>query len=458
MPRRRLVRATHNPARLVLAAFSSLIAVGTLLLRLPIAADGEHPGLLASLFMSTSASTVTGLATFDISALSLTGELVVLALIQIGGFGIMTLGSILAIIASHRMGLRQRMLTTAELGSIDDKDLKSIMKRVGQITVSVEGLLAVVLFIRFTVSYGETPGRAAYSAVFHAVSAFNNAGISLNSDSLIPFASDWIVLLAVSAGFIIGGLGFPVIVDIARKVRGEEGSGYRPGRLNVSRWMLHTKLVVATTGVLLVLGPLVIAIAEWRNPDTLGPMATGGKILTAWFEGGTARTAGFSSIDVGALGEPTQVFMSTLMFVGAGPASTSGGIKVTTFAVLGFVIWAEARGQRDVNAFGRRLPRRLIRQAITVALLSVGLVMSTALVLMAAADISLTPALFEAASAFGTVGLSTGITGDLPPACQVLLVLVMLAGRIGPVTFVTALALRNVDLPYRFPEERPIIG
>ena len=181
MPRRRLVRATHNPARLVLAAFSSLIAVGTLLLRLPIAADGEHPGLLASLFMSTSASTVTGLATFDISALSLTGELVVLALIQIGGFGIMALGSILAIIASHRMGLRQRMLTTAELGSIDDKDLKSIMKRVGQITVSVEGLLAVVLFIRFTVSYGETPGRAAYSAVFHAVSAFNNAGISLNS-------------------------------------------------------------------------------------------------------------------------------------------------------------------------------------------------------------------------------------------------------------------------------------
>ena len=458
MSRPRLVLATRNPARLVLAAFSTLIVVGTVLLRLPIAADGDHPGLLAALFMSTSASTVTGLATFDISALSLTGELVVLALIQIGGFGIMALGSILAIIASHRMSLRQRMLTTAELGSIDDRDLKSIMKRVAQITLSVESALAVVLFARFTIAYGEAPGRAAYSAVFHAVSAFNNAGISLNSDSLIPYAADWIVLLAMSTGFIVGGLGFPVIIDIARKVRGDKDLGFRRGHLNMNRWMLHTKLVVATTSVLLVLGPLVIAIAEWGNPDTLGPMAAGEKMLTAWFEGGTARTAGFSTIDIGALGEPTQVFMSTLMFVGAGPASTSGGIKVTTFAVLGFVIWAEARGQRDVNAFGRRLPRGLIRQAITVALLSVGLVISTALILMAAAEISLTPALFEAASAFGTVGLSTGITGDLPPACQVLLVIVMLAGRIGPVTFVTALALRNVDLPYRFPEERPIIG
>ena len=459
MPRRRLERATHNPARLVLAAFSTLIVLGTILLRLPLAVDGDHPGLLDALFMSTSASTVTGLATFDISVLSLTGELVVLALIQVGGFGIMALGSILAIVASHRMGLRQRMLTTAEFGSIDDEDLKSIMKRVAQITLSVESALAIVLFARFTIAYGEAPGRAAYSAVFHAVSAFNNAGISLNSDSLIPYATDWTVLLAMSAGFIIGGLGFPVLIDIARKVKGKpDGLGYRSGHLNASRWLLHTKLVVATTAVLLVLGPVVIATAEWGNPDTLGPMAAGEKILTAWFEGGTARTAGFSTIDIGTLSEPTQVFMSTLMFIGAGPASTSGGIKVTTFAVLGFVIWAEARGQRDVNAFGRRLPRGLIRQAITVALLSVGLVIGTALVLMSAAEITLTPALFEAASAFGTVGLSTGITGDLPPACQVLLVLVMLAGRIGPVTFVTALALRTVDLPYRFPEERPIIG
>jgi trk system potassium uptake protein TrkH len=459
VPRQRLVWAAHNPARLVLIAFSTLIVVGTVLLRLPASVDGDHPGLLDALFMSTSSATVTGLATFDISVLSLTGELVVLALIQVGGFGIMALGSILAIIASHRMGLYQRRFTSAEFGSIDNEDLKSIMKRVAQITLSVEGAIAVVLFARFTITYGEAPGRAAYSAVFHAVSAFNNAGISLNSDSLIPYATDWTVLLAMSAGFIIGGLGFPVLIDIARKVKGKpEGLGYRRGHLNASRWLLHTKLVVATTAVLLVLGPVVIAIAEWGNPDTLGPMAAGEKILTAWFEGGTARTAGFSTIDIGALSEPTQVFMSTLMFIGAGPASTSGGIKVTTFAVLGFVIWAEARGQRDVNAFGRRLPRGLIRQAITVALLSVGLVIGTALVLMSAAEITLTPALFEAASAFGTVGLSTGITGDLPPACQVLLVLVMLAGRIGPVTFVTALALRNVDLPYRFPEERPIIG
>jgi len=202
----------------------------------------------------------------------------------------------------------------------------------------------------------------------------------------------------------------------------------------------------------------VVLIFEWTNPSTLGQLPLGDKLLAGWFQGVTPRTAGFNTVDIGSMNEPTLLITSTLMFIGAGPASTSGGIKVTTFAMLGFVLWAEVRGDRDVNVFGRRLPTTIIRQAITIALLSVGVVIGMSLVLMASDGLALTPALFEATSAFGTVGLSTGVTGAISTFGHLTLVLVMLAGRVGPVTFATALALRSRARAYRYPEERPIIG
>ena len=457
MPRRRLTRAISDPAQLVVIAFVSLILLGTGLLWLPVSADGPgHVGLEDALFTSTSASTVTGLVSTDISRFSLFGELVILALVQVGGFGIMTIGSVLALVASHRVGLRQRMLAQAEIGAVDMGDLRRLIAAIAAITVAVEGTLAVVLFGRFWQGgYEDSLSSAAYSGVFHAVTSFNNAGISLYPDNLARFVGDPVVVLGVSGAFIVGGLGFPILVEFLRRARLRR---LDPTASRHVAWSLHTKITLVATAGLLVFGPLVVATFEWTNPATLGPLDTFDKLLAGWFQGVTPRTAGFNTVDVGGMNEPTLLVITTLMFIGAGPASTSGGIKVTTFAILGFVLWSEVRGNADANVFRRRLPASLIRQALTVALLSVGLVVGTSLLLMSIEDLSLTPALFEAASAFGTVGLSTGITGAVGPTGHLILVLIMLAGRVGPVTFVTALALRERARAYRYPEERPIIG
>ncbi len=443
----RILGVARNPAQLVLMAFAALIAVGMLLLRLPFAVDAgvDHPGWHDSLFWSTSASTVTGLGTVDVSTFSLFGELVLLALIQVGGFGIMTIGSVLALIASRRVGLRQRMFVQAEIGAIDFGELRSLIGAIAKITIFVEASLALILFAHLATVDGISIVRAAYSSIFHGVSAFNNAGISLYSDSLNRFVDDPFVVFPITAAFVIGGLGFPILVELRR--------GLRP-----RRWSLHTRIAISATIVLLTIGPLFVLTAEWTNPDTLGFMSIWEKVQAAWFQGSTPRTAGFSTIDIGAQREPTLNFMTALMFIGAGPASTSGGIKVTTFAVLGFAIWAEIRGHQDVNVFKRRLPSGAIRQALTVALLGVAIVFVTAITLTAISPFPLTETLFEAASAFGTVGLSTGITNALPRGGQLLLVIVMLIGRVGPIVFVTALALRPSPRAYRFAEERPIIG
>ncbi len=447
MVTRRIVGAARNPAQLVLAAFVALILAGTLLLWLPIAVDGgvDHPGFRHSLFWSTSAATVTGLGTTDIADFSLFGELVLLGLIQLGGFGIMTIGSVLALVASRRVGLRQRMLAQAEIGAVDIGELRYLIGAIAKITLLVESSIAVILFVHLATVDDISTGRAAYSALFHGVSAFNNAGISLYSDSLTQFAGDPLVVFPITAAFVIGGLGFPILVELRKRVRPR-------------RWSLHTRITLLATAVLLVAGPLTVLVFEWTNPGTLGPMGAWDKVQAAWFQGVTPRTAGFNTINIGDQREPTLNVMTGLMFIGAGPASTSGGIKVTTFAVLGFAMWSEVRGDTDINVFRRRLPSGVVRQAMTVALLSVGIVFSTAVVLTTISTFSFTETLFEAASAFGTVGLSTGITGALPAAGQILLVLVMLAGRVGPVTFVTALAMRQRRRAYRFPEERPIIG
>jgi trk system potassium uptake protein len=458
VPRGGLLAEIRNPAQLVVGAFSAFILFGTVLLWLPFSADGpDNIGLEDALFTSTSAVTVTGLASTDISRFSLFGELVIMVLIQVGGFGIMTIGSVLAIVASHRVGLRQRMLAQAEIGAVDMGDLRRLILAIAKITVAVESVLALILFVRFwQAGYEDGPIASAYSGVFHSISAFNNAGFSLYSDSLAQFVTDPVVVISVSIGFVIGGLGFPILVEFWR--RGRRRDAGRVRALSPSHWTLHTKITLLATAGLLVFGPLVVMTFEWTNPATLGPLDTFDKVLAGWFQGVTPRTAGFNTIDIGGMNEPTLLVITTLMFIGAGPASTAGGIKVTTFAVLGFVLWSEVRGNTDMNVFGRRLPTNLIRQALTIALLAIGLVVGATLVLMSVEDLSLTPALFEITSAFGTVGLSTGVTGSIGVSGHLLLVVVMLAGRVGPVTFVTALALRERIPAYRYPEERPIIG
>jgi len=459
MARLRGLPVISNPAQFVVVAFGTLILIGTLLLALPFAVDDSVGlGWEDSLFMSTSASTVTGLATVDVAVFSTFGELVLLALIQVGGFGIMTIGSVLALVLARRVGLRQRMLARAEIGAVHIGELSSLLWAIARITLIVEGLLATVLFVKFWRSgYEDDVGSALYSAIFHAVSTFNNAGISLYSDGLTRFVGDPVVVVVVSFGFIIGGLGFPVLLEVFRRARLSTATASRSAA-HTTRWSIHTKVTLAATGGLLIVGPILVLLFEWRNPGTLGPLGVSDSLLAGWFQGVTPRTAGFNTVDIAQMHEPTQFVTTVLMFIGAGPASTSGGIKVTTFAVLGFVLWSEVRGDRDVNALGRRLPSTVVRQAVTVALLSIATVVGMSLLLMASDELTLTTALFEASSAFGTVGLSTGVTGNISTFGHLMLVLVMLAGRVGPVTFVTALALRDRSRAFRYPEERPIIG
>ncbi|WP_040494784.1 TrkH family potassium uptake protein [Ilumatobacter nonamiensis] len=463
MRRSGLLRVIRNPAQLVVASFALLIAIGTALLFLPWATDGPTgTGWEDALFVSTSATTVTGLSTVPIPSFSLFGELVILALIQIGGFGIMTIGSVFALVTLRRIGLRQRMLAQAEIGAVDIGELKRLLLAIGKITLVVEGSLATILFLRFWQGgYEDGPIRSAYSAVFHAVSAFNNAGISLYPDNLEGFQDDAWVIFPVTFGFIVGGLGFPVYVEILNRWkhnRAERRHVETAGAERAKPWSLHAKITVGATVVLLVGGPLMVLAFEWTNPDTLGPLGMFDKLSNGWFQGVTPRTAGFNTVDIGAMNETTHLGTSIMMFVGAGPASTSGGIKVTTAAVLAAVLWAQIRGETDVNVLRRRIPTAMIRQAVTIALLSIGFVGLTSLVFMASDGLDLSDALFESTSAFGTVGLSTGVTGSISTGGHLVLTLAMICGRVGPLTFVTAIALRERTRLYRHPEERPIIG
>ena len=326
-----MIAAIRNPAQLVVGAFVVFITMGTGLLWLPIATDGPgHIGLEDALFTSTSAATVTGLMSTDISRFSLFGEIVIMLLIQIGGFGIMTIGSVLAIVASRHVSLRQRMLARAEIGAVDMGDLRRLISAIARITLVVEAVVATILSVRFWQGgYEDGPLQAAYSGVFHAISSFNNAGISLYPDNLAQFVADPVVVLSVTFAFIVGGLGFPILVELGRRERQR-----RRGEVKLTAWSLHTKITLLATAGLLAFGPLVVMAFEWTNPLTLGPLDTFDKVLAGWFQGVTPRTAGFNTVDIGGMNEPTLLVITTLMFIGAGPASTSGGIKVTTFAVL----------------------------------------------------------------------------------------------------------------------------
>ena len=446
-PRRSPV-ALHQPAQYVALAFVGASVLGAVLLSIPAAseASGRTPAVTA-LFTSTSAVCVTGLVVVDTPGhWSALGEWIILGLIQIGGLGIMTLSSLIVVVVAHRLGLRQRLIAAAETGSIDLGDVRAVLVGVARLSFGVEAVVALALFLRFWVGHGETVRRAAYLGLFHAVSAFNNAGFSLFSDNLARFNRDPFVLLVVAVTVVIGGLGFPVWVQIARHPR-------KPGR-----WSLHAKLTVVTTATLIVAGWVLLAWFEWTNPATLGALSAPDSIVNALFHSVMPRTAGFNSIDVGAMREPSHLVTEALMFIGGGSGSTAGGIKVTTFALLGWTMWAEVRGDPDVVVFERRIPNEAQRQALTVALLAIGIAVVATMALLATSDVARDEVFFEAISALGTVGLSTGVTGALSTTSQLVLIALMIVGRVGPPTLFAALVLRERGRLYRSPEERPIIG
>ncbi|CAL9672326.1 Ktr system potassium uptake protein B (plasmid) [Streptomyces sp. enrichment culture] len=444
---------TAHPARTVVMAFGLAVLGGTVLLMLPVAAaDGHGTDLVNALFTATSAVCVTGLVTVDTAThWSGFGEGVVLGLIQVGGFGIMTLASLLALLVSGRLRLRMQLTAQAETKTLGIGDVRRVLLGVAGTTVIVELTVGTLLALRFRYGYGESVGDAVHLGYFHAVSAFNNAGFGLHADNLTRYAEDAWVTLPVSAAVILGGLGFPVLLELLRHRHQARTFGKR-------RWTLHTKLTLLTSAVLLAVGTLVTCVLEWDNAGTLSPFSWSDKILNGFFHSAMSRTAGFNALDIGQMHPATLLATCMLMFVGGGSAGTAGGIKVTTFAVLAAAIVAEVRGNPAAEAMGRRLAPAVLRQALTVALLGVGLIMVSTLFVLSVSNHRFEAVLFEVVSAFGTVGLSTGITADLPAAAQLTLAALMFTGRLGPITLVSALALRERSRRYDLPEERPVIG
>lgn len=438
----------RHPAQYVVVAFVSASVIGAALLMIPAAShEPGSPPVMTAFFTATSAVCVTGLIVVDTAGhWTLFGELVVLGLIQIGGFGIMTLSSLIAVFLAGRLGLRHRIVAAAERGTLSLGDVRRFVIGVARFSLMIETLVAALLFWRFATVHGEPVGRAGYLGVFHAVSAFNNAGFALFEDSLVSFATDPVLVLVIAVAVVVGGLGFPVWLEIAHQPRRPRG------------WSLHAKITVFTTIGLLLVGWSLMMWFEWTNPDTVGPMSVGDSMLNGLFHSVTPRTAGFNSIDVASMREPSRLLTEVLMFIGGGSGSTAGGIKVTTFALLGWVMWAEVRGEGDVTVFSRRVPESAQRQALTVALLAIGVVVAGTMLLMAFSGLPRDDLLFETVSAVGTVGLSAGATPSIPVPGQLLVVGLMLLGRVGPITLFAALVLRERRRLYRLPEERPIIG
>ncbi|MDN5747564.1 MAG: TrkH family potassium uptake protein [Pseudonocardia sp.] len=433
-----------------MGGFALVATVGTALLMLPAATEGgTGTALVAALFTAVSAVCVTGLIVVDTPTYwSAFGELVILALVQVGGVGIMTLATLLGLLIARRVGLRLQLTAQVETKSLRFGEVRQVVGGVLAVSLAIELIVAVPLTLRFALAYGEPPGRAVYLGVFHAVCAFSNAGFALFTTSIIPFATDPFICVPIVIAVVLGGIGFPVLFEVGRRVR------TRAGR----RWTLHTRVTLVTYGVLAVVGIGAFLLAEWSNPATIGRFDVGGKLVVGLFHGIMPRSAGFNTIEVGEMYPATLLVTDMLMFIGGGSAGTAGGIKVTTFALLAFVIWAEVRGEPTVHVGNRRLAAAVQRQALTIALLGVGLVAVGTVTLLSITPFRLDDVLFEVVSAFGTVGLSTGITADLPPSGLLVLTALMFLGRLGPITLACARARRHRGRRYELPEERTIVG
>jgi trk system potassium uptake protein len=423
------------------------------LLELPWAsATGTRLPLVDAMFTATSAVCVTGLIVLDTPhAFSPFGHAVILGLIQAGGLGYMTLSTLLASALGRRVTLQERMALKEGLNAYAPGEVLRFARGVLLLTLVFEAVGAVVLTLRWWPEHGFWQG--AWLGTFHAVSAFNNAGFSLFSDSLMGYASDATVLLTVSGLVIAGGLGFFTLTELA---------GYRRGTVPLST---HTRLVLSATAVLLVGATLAIFLLEHRNPATLGSMPAGGAWLAAWFHAVMPRTAGFNAIAVGACAAPTLFVMMILMFIGAAPGGTAGGVKISTFAVTVAALWATVRGELDVVIFRRRIPPETVARAFFICLIAFLAMNVVAGVLLVTERRDLLRTLFESVSAFATVGLSMGegesplsLAGHFSRSGQLVLAAMMFAGRIGPLTVAFALAHRLRHSHVRYPEGKVLIG
>jgi Trk-type K+ transport system membrane component len=361
---------------------------------------------------------------------------------------------LVGLLISGRISLRDRLNTLSEAKIIGIDNVPALLRTILLVYFGFEIALAIYLIARLRITYDESMGEAIWNGLFHAISAFNNGGFSLYSDSMATFSQDLFVIAPIAIAVIVGGLGFPVLIELHERIWGlnKQQSG-KPRRFS-----LHTRVTLAATIVLLTLGSMFIGVMEWNNPKTLGGLNVLEKLWNAAFMSAMPRSGGLSSVDVGQMDPATWLGLDFMMFIGGGSASTAGGIKVTTIAILFFIIYTEVRGETAVNVGNRRLPRSIQRQALTLVSLYAMLIIFSTILLAATTNFTLDELLFDVISAAATVGLSTGITPDLPDFAKVWLAILMFVGRLGPVVIASALALRVTRRHYELPKERPLIG
>ncbi|MEX0974266.1 MAG: TrkH family potassium uptake protein [Bacillota bacterium] len=437
-----------TPTRLVVLSFALVIMIGTILLMLPVSSkSGASPRLIDAFFTAASAVCVTGLAVVNTAEFwSTFGQAVILALIQIGGLGLMIFATMHALVTGRRIGLRERMLLQEQTGQSRLSGLVSLAKRVIVATLVFELIGAVILGTVIGRTRNLSFAESFFQGVFHSVSAFCNAGFDILGDNLMGFQSNATVILTVSLLIIFGGIGFHVLVDLY---------------VNRFRWnslSLHSRLALRMSIILLVVGTVAFGALEWNNPGTLGPQGLKGKVLSAWFQSVTPRTAGFNSILEENLWAPAAFLTVILMFIGASPGGTGGGIKTTTFAVVARMVRASVEGGHDVTLEKRRLPQDVVSKAVAILLLALALVVASTMIVSGIEQKPFLDILFEVTSAFGTVGLSRGLTPTLSEASKLVLICTMFTGRVGPLSLAIALSRQRGNGGVRYPEERVTVG
>ncbi|WP_378955865.1 TrkH family potassium uptake protein [Pelosinus sp. sgz500959] len=435
-----------TPYQILVLGFAGLILCGALLLMTPQASvSGQSLNFIDALFTATSAVCVTGLVVVDTGTyFSIFGQMVIICLIQAGGLGIMTMATLMALVMRRKIQLRERLIMQEALNQMTVSGVVRLTQYIILITLLIEFIGGSILAVRW---YADLGSQAIYFGYWHAVSSFCNAGFDLfgNFSSLTNYVDDLTVNLTITSLIILGGIGYTVMFDVW-------------GNRHWSKFALHTKLVLTTTTVLLIFGTLVILLLEMNNPDTLGPLTWQGKILGSYFQSVTPRTAGYNTVDIGKLQDATVFFMVILMFIGASPTSTGGGIKTSTIGVLMAAVWALITGKQDAEIFKRRIPQQLIYKAFSIFFIAATLIIFVTMMMSITENASFLRILFEVVSAFGTVGLTTGITQTLTEYGKIWIIIMMFAGRVGPVTLALALALRTRKGTVQYPEGKIIIG
>ncbi|MDX8336270.1 MULTISPECIES: TrkH family potassium uptake protein [Cetobacterium] len=432
--------------KLILGFFTAII-LGSILLYMPFSLqDGEKISFLTAVFTITSAICVTGLSVIDISkVLSFQGQIILLIFIQLGGLGVMTFSSLFFLLIGKKIGYKDRELIKEERNAENSGEIVEFIKKIVIIVLLIEGIGAFFLTLEFLKIFSFS--KALYYGIFHSISAFCNAGFALFSNNLENYPGSILMNMTVAYLIILGGIGFSVINSVLVAVRRD-----------VKRFTLTSKVAILVSMFLTFVGMILFFLLEYKNPTTIGNLNWFDKVLASFFQSVTTRTAGFNTVPMGSLKPATIFAFCILMFIGASPGSTGGGIKTTTIGVIVFYVIGVVQGKENINVFNRRISWDILNRALAILIISIIYVSIVIMAVMTIEDMSFEKVVFEVISAFATVGLSMGITADLSAMSKILIIITMFIGRLGPMTFALALGEKKVKQNLRYPKENILVG